>query len=68
MRDLARTRPATALAASALLVLMASGAAAQANLGDPAPDWTLLGNDGNEHSLSDGFGSQVQLLHMIGYA
>jgi len=46
----------------------AAGALAQAQLGSPAPDFTLLGNDGQMHTLSDGFGSTVQFLFMVGYA
>jgi hypothetical protein len=53
--------------AAALLALTAGGALAQANLGDPAPDFTLTGNDGASYTLSDAYGEQVQLLHMVGY-
>ncbi len=51
-----------------LLAMIASGARAQAGLGDPAPDFTLTGNDGASYTLSDGFGQQVQLLYFIGYS
>ena len=50
------------------LSLIAGGALAQANLGDPAPDFTLIGNDGASYTLSDVYGDQVQLLHMVGFA
>jgi len=63
-----RPRIASRLAAGALLALWAGAALAQAPLGGPAPDFTLTANDGVAYTLSDGFGSQVQLLHMIGYA
>jgi hypothetical protein len=63
-----RDRLARGLAlAGALLAVGAGGAFAQANLGDPAPDFTRLGNDGVSYTLSDVFGEQVQLLHMVGY-
>ncbi|MBD3221455.1 hypothetical protein GF314_09450 [bacterium] len=52
----------------AALALWAGAAVAQAPLGGPAPDFTLTGNDGQDYTLSDGFGSTVQILHMIGYA
>ena len=67
-----RPRPASlarvALTAMALAAALAGGALAQAGLGQPAPDWTLTGNDGAAYTLSDGFGHQVQLLYMMGYA
>lgn len=63
-----RPRALSRLATAALLALWAGAAVAQAPLGGPAPDFTLAANDGNTYTLSDGFGSQVQLLHMIGYA
>lgn len=53
--------------AAALLALAAGGAWAQAAIGDPAPDFTLLGNDGQSHTLSDRFGQQVQLIYFMGY-
>jgi hypothetical protein len=52
----------------ALTALAAPGAFAQAELGSPAPDFTLTGNDGVEYTMSDAIGDQVQILHMIGYA
>ena len=54
--------------ATALLALAAPGAFAQAELGSPAPDFTLTGNDGVPYTMSDVIGDQVQILHMIGYA
>jgi len=54
--------------ATALLALAAPGAFAQADLGSPAPDFTLTGNDGVPYTMSDVIGDQVQILHMIGYA
>ncbi len=59
-------RPRAALVA--LLALWAGAALAQAPLGGPAPDFTRTGNDGQSYTLSDAFGDQVQLLHMVGYA
>jgi hypothetical protein len=53
---------------AAALALWAGAALAQAPVGGPAPDFTLDANDGVTYTLSDGFGSTVQLLHMIGYA
>ena len=54
--------------AAACLALAAPAALAQAALGDPAPDFTLTGNDGVAYTLSDAFDDQVQLLHMVGFA
>ena len=56
------------IALVAALALWAGATVAQAPLGGPAPDFTRTGNDGQEYTLSDGFGSTVQILHMIGYA
>ncbi len=52
----------------ALVALLAGGALAQPNVGDPAPDFTLTGNDGNSYTMSDAIGSQVQLLFFVGYS
>lgn len=52
---------------AAVIALWAGAALAQAPLGGPAPEFTLTGNDGVAYTLSDGFSSQVQLLHMIGF-
>jgi len=56
----------TALAAT--LALWAGAALAQAPLGGPAPNFTLSANDGATYTLSDGFGSTVQVLYMVGFA
>ena len=45
-----------------------ASARAQAGVGDPAPDFTKLGNDGITYTLSDAFGQQVQLIYFIGYS
>ena len=63
--DTSRLRGAVMVLA---LSLTATGALAQADLGDPAPDFTLLGNDGTSYTLSDVYGDQVQLLFMVGFA
>jgi hypothetical protein len=52
----------------ALSALLAGSARAQAGVGDPAPDFTKLGNDGITYTLSDAFGQQVQLIYFIGYS
>lgn len=65
---LQRPRGMSRLAVTALIALWIGSALAQAPVGGPAPDFTLVGNDGNPYTLSDGFGDQVQLLHMVGYA
>ena len=54
--------------AAGILALTATGALAQADLGTPAPDFERTGNDGERYILSEVFGDQVQLLHMVGYA
>lgn len=54
--------------AMSLVALAAPGAFAQAELGSPAPDFNLTGNDGVLYTMSDAIGDQVQILHMIGYA
>jgi hypothetical protein len=56
------------LLAAALVAALTGSALAQAGLGEPAPDFTLTGNDGIEYTLSDAFGTRVQLLYMLGYA
>jgi len=53
---------------AALLAVAAPAALAQAELGTPAPDFTLTGNDSVSYTMSDAIGDQVQILHMIGYA
>ncbi|HOX25985.1 MAG TPA: hypothetical protein PLL30_09520 [Candidatus Krumholzibacteria bacterium] len=63
-----RTRFARSALTAVVVAASAAGALAQAQLGSPAPDFTLLGNDGQMHTLSDGFGSTVQFLFMVGYA
>ena len=67
-----RLTKGTARIRSAVMVLAlsltATGALAQADLGDPAPDFTLNGNDDASYTLSDVYGDQVQLLFMIGFA
>jgi len=43
-----------------LLALVAAGSVSAApDVGDPAPDWTLAGSDGNTHSLMDLRGQHV---------
>lgn len=51
-----------------LLAAAPGGALAQAGLGEPAPDFTLTASGGEVYTLSEAFGRQVQLLHMIGFA
>ena len=55
------------LLAAVMAVFFVSAAHAQGGLGDPAPDFTLIDNDGRTVTLSDAFGDKVQLLHMVGY-
>lgn len=43
----------------AACLLFAGAAMAAPDVGDPAPDWTLPGSDGNTHSLSELRGSHV---------
>ena len=57
-----------ALAILGLMTALAGTATAQAELGTLAPDFTLTGNDGETYTLSEVYGDQVQLLHMVGYA
>lgn len=67
--DRSPTRPPGRVLLSLFLVTaVAGGALAQAELGTLAPDFTLTGNDGETYTLSEVYGDQVQLLHMIGYA
>lgn len=50
-----------ALAAAGALLFTASGARAEAQVGQPAPDFSLTGGDGKTHSLSDYKGKTVVL-------
>ncbi len=43
----------------AACLLFASAVHAAPQVGDPAPDWTLRGSDGNLHSLADLRGQHV---------
>ena len=43
----------------AACLLFAAAAQAAPQVGDPAPDWTLKGSDGNAHSLADLRGQHV---------
>lgn len=45
--------------AALLLTVLALGARAAPEVGDPAPDFTLPGSDGAEHTLSDYRGRYV---------
>jgi hypothetical protein len=67
-RSLSRPLLAAALVAALTGSALTGSALAQAGLGEPAPDFTLTGNDGIEYTLSDAFGTRVQLLYMLGYA
>ena len=48
---------------AALAVLLASGtSAAELKVGDPAPDFALLGSDGKTHKLSDHKGKRAVVV------
>ncbi len=50
-----------------VLVLAAGQVFAQAQLGQPAPDFTRTGNDGQSYTLGD-LQDNVVFLWMVGYA
>ncbi len=62
-----RMKPAWSTLVVAALLLAAGNAFAQAQLGQPAPDFTRTGNDGQTYTLSDLQG-RVVFLWMVGYA
>ncbi len=53
-----RTRFRAALA-SAVICVIASGVAHAVEVGQPAPDFTLMGSDGQSYTLSDLHGQHV---------
>lgn len=58
----ARRRTPLGLATALVLALAASGtAAADLDIGDPAPDFSLAGSDGRTHALADYRGQAVVL-------
>ena len=59
---------AVSRACVAILLALASGALAAPGVGDPAPEFTLTGNDGTSYTLSDAFGEKVQMLFFVGYS
>ena len=58
-------RPRLVIAAA--FVLFASSVLA-VQIGEPAPDFTRIGNDGASYTLSDVFGERVQLLNFVGFS
>jgi len=63
----ARTRLAQTLTVAALLTL-GSAAYGGAEVGTPAPDFTLVGHDGNTYTLSDYTPGNVVFLAHIGFS
>jgi hypothetical protein len=59
---------AARLALVTATLAVATGGALAVQVGEPAPDFTLTGNDGVAYTLSEAFGDQVQILYFIGYA
>ena len=56
------------LALAAIVLALASGGLAAPEVGDPAPDFTLTGNDDTSYTLSDVYGEKVQMLFFVGYS
>lgn len=50
------------LSTAAATLLIATGASAELEVGDPAPDFTLQASDGREYGLSDFRGEQAVVL------
>lgn len=50
------------VALSALLFILAQPAVADVEVGDPAPDFELIGSDGNTYTLSQFKGEQAVVI------